>query len=88
MSLINRGAKRTQVPRPAVAPGQAISARAKPGAVSRPPGQAKVIGTQVPQAISDLVDAKVAAGEFRSRSDFTLSAIRYYMEHLERKKKR
>ncbi|MCX6653125.1 MAG: ribbon-helix-helix domain-containing protein [Methanomassiliicoccales archaeon] len=46
-----------------------------------------VIGTQVPEEISDLVDAKVEAGEFRSRSDFTLSAIRYYLEYLERKKK-
>lgn len=44
------------------------------------------LGTQVPAAISNLIDAKVAAGEFRSRSDFTLSAVRHYLEHLERKK--
>jgi len=45
-----------------------------------------IIGAYVLRENSNLVNAKVKAGEFRFRSDFTLSAVRYHLEHLEKRR--
>jgi len=48
--------------------------------------KATSVSSWVPGQLVQAMDRRIAEGEYRSRSDFVLAAVRHYEEHLGRKK--
>lgn len=46
---------------------------------------ASSVSSWVPGQLINAMDRRIAAGEFRSRSDFLLAAMRHYSEYLDKK---
>ena len=46
------------------------------------------VAGHVPGELVQRIDKRIAIGEFSNRSQFTVEAIRHYLEHLERKRTR
>ena len=60
---------------------------------AQPPTRTRIGGSQnisswLPEGLIRSIDKRVAAGGYRSRSEYVLAACRHYEEHLERRSKR
>jgi len=74
----------TSAARP-VRPSEEKKTPTKGGEHHRKAGQSQIVNLRVPVQVVEDMDQRVLMGQYRSRSEFVLASIRFYLDYIEYK---